>query len=556
MPREPLDRRTFLKGSAAIAAASWLGGRTCRAEEPGDGSHRLRSQAELFLDDRLVDRAEGLSRTVHKPVKQGLIQEADGAPWEIGGVTTVVRGDDGRFHMMYNLLYWDPAVRDLHPSIGEDKAHWFRIVPCYATSEDGLRWQKPVLGLVDGPTGFRPAPRERWRDGVFQEPAGFSRQNNQGCPIASIQDLAAFGNVADPQKRFLINVISKDDTHAFAKITDAGLYFASDVPNLLNDAGWRKRMQPIWEGARSGPRGAQVHVAGFDDREQQWFECDQCSFAHIKDRGRQISRWTSRDLVEWSPEQLVLPMAEDESRDRRDYVEYMTIRVYRTGSVWLGLLNIFHGDRTDPMGEMPTQKNVWRKGLTELRLITCRDAGKTWQRVDGKHAWLPSHQEENGYDRLIGMGESLVRVGDDLCIYYGCWDGDHLSWNRDGTTYYKDRVRVWRTALAKLRWNGFVSLDARDGRGSLLTRPVRLEGRQLSVNAVAAGGSLRVQIEDEQTKPLLGFAFADCQPVHGNGVDQAVRWQNAADLARLAGRPVRLRFELEGASLYGVRTTA
>jgi hypothetical protein len=152
------------------------------------------------------------------------------------------------------------------------------------------------------------------------------------------------------------------------------------------------------------------------------------------------------------------------------------------------------------------------------------------------------------------MGESLVRFGDELYIYYGCWDGDHLSWNRDGTTYYNDRMRIWRTALATLRWDGFASLDAGE-RGTLLTRPLRLDGRGLSVNASTTGGSLRAQLEDEQGRPLAGFSFDDCEPVRGDGVDFRVRWKNDPDLRSVAVRPLRLRFELARASLFGFRVT-
>src|SRR5437588_7322 len=118
--------------------------------------------------------------------------------------------------MVYRFYWEDPAVRRLHPSIGADRAHWFRETVGYATSADGIRWHKPVLGLLEGPTDFRRAPREQWKDGVFWQPAGFSRRNNLGCPVAMIQDLQQLGGVADPQRRYLVNVLRKSDTHPFA----------------------------------------------------------------------------------------------------------------------------------------------------------------------------------------------------------------------------------------------------------------------------------------------------------------------------------------------------
>jgi hypothetical protein len=344
-----------------------------------------------------------------------------------------------------------------------------------------------------------------------------------------------------------------DDDHAFAKIIDGGLYFASDVPNL-KDPQWRRHMEVIWEGPKRGPRGHGVNVGGYDSTDQLWFECNQSSFGGFQRRGgRDIARWTSQDLQNWSDEELVLPIADDESRRPEDYVEYMAISVHRAGDAWLGLLLIFHGDRRDPQGEMPTQKGVWRKGLTDLRLIVSRDAGKTWRRVSGKDVWLAPHQAEDGYDRLLGMTFAPVRVGDELWLYYGCWDGDHLSWNKDGTTYYKDRARIWRTALATMRWDGYVSLRA-DQTGTLTTRPLSVQGGGLAINADAKGGEVRVELQDAAGKPIRGFTLDDCERLIGDSVTWPVRWRGGGEPPRaVAAQPLRLRFLLQKADLYGFR---
>ncbi len=547
------NRRAFVKTMAAAAGLSLpiglLQTRSASAA-PGDKPHSA-SGPQLFLDDEIIAELKDLRRVLHQPRKAGLIQEADGRPWELGDQISVVRDLGGRFHMTYRFAWPDPSVRDLHPSIGADKAHWFRQTTGYAVSGDGIRWTKPVLGVTEGPTGFRTAPQSRWTDGVFFEPTGISRQNNLGCPINGIQDLTVFGGVRDAKRRYLINTLRHSDTHPFAEIADAGLYFAADVPDLLKNPNWRKELEVVWEGRRRGPRGPAVRVAGFDERQQLRFECAQGSFgAWLKRGGRDIGRWTSTDLRDWSAEELVLPIASDESRQPQDWVEYMDIRVMRVADLWLGQLVIFHGDRTSPQYEMPTQRGVWRKGTTELRLILSRDAGKTWQRVCGKEIWLPHHPEDNGYDRLVFTG-SPVRVGDELWLYYHCWDGDHLVWNKDGTTYYKNRTRINRTARAKLRWNGFVSLRA-EKRGMLVTKPFVIQGRQLAVNAAASKGRLRVELQEAEGKPLPGFGLAQCRPLADNGISQLVRWRGAPELlSSLANRSLRLCFEVERADLFG-----
>ena len=116
------------------------------------------SETQLFLDDWIIDRMSGLRRTLHQPKKRGLLKEADGTDWTNGDVymgNIVCQDNHGRFHMTYRYGWRDPEVRNLHPNIGDDKAHWQRYTTAYTYSEDGLSWHKPKLGLQEGPTGFR-----------------------------------------------------------------------------------------------------------------------------------------------------------------------------------------------------------------------------------------------------------------------------------------------------------------------------------------------------------------------------------------------------------------
>jgi hypothetical protein len=448
----------------------------------------------LFVDDWMVERMTDLKRTLHQPVKKGPIQEADGQPWVWGVGPSVVRDSTGRFHMVYRAGWSDPGVRDLHPSIGSDKAQWIRRTYAYAQSEDGIRWKKPVLGLVDGPTSLRRAPKEKWKDGIFSEPIGFSKENNLGCPIAVIQDVGGFGGVSDPKRRYLVNVLYRSDTHNFAPITDAGLYFAADVPDILNDPDWRSRMETVWEGPERGPRSETTHVAGFDEQRNRWFVCTQ---SRIRD-------WGMRD------------------RTSRQYL-------------------------------MPGRENVWRKGTTELRLVASRDAGKSWDRVCGKQVWLPHSEEKYGTDRMLYPG-CPVRVGDELWIYYSAYDGDHLVWNGDGTLHDKKRPgRVGRIALATLRWDGYVSLDAGESVEELVTKPLQFFGDKLIVNLHAPQGMLLVELLDASGKPIGGFTASDCRPISGDGVSLPVSWEGGGGLEKLEDRTIRVRFSLTKAALYSFR---
>jgi hypothetical protein len=109
------------------------------------------------------------------------------------------------------------------------------------------------------------------------------------------------------------------------------------------------------------------------------------------------------------------------------------------------------------------------------------------------------------------------------------------------------------TAWATLRKDGYVSLDAYDKPGQLLTKPLHFAGKALTVNLAAPQGALRVELQDESSRPLNDFRMSDCIWLSGDGQKLPVRWRGDGDLRRIADRPVRVRLELENGSLYSFR---
>lgn len=548
-------RRQFLGASAAALASGCMAARAETASLPsilwvGD-------EPQYFFDDWIVEESSGFKRTMHQPTKKGLIKEADGRDWERGGVyhgNAVCRDASGRFHMSYLYLWWDPSVKPLHPYIGEDKAHWFRNAIAYATSDDGIHWSKPVLNQIEGPTGFRKIP-----EFPFEEPTDISKANNLGCPFDFIYDLHACGNVSEPDRHFIVRVAKKDDTHPFANTVESKLYFAREFPDFTNDPAWRDKLLPFAEGSLS-PRGFSG-IAGYDTDAAIWFAVSQDELSNWKPRGgRDIARYTSQDLLAWEGPELVLPVAEDESKDPKAYLEYMDLSAARMGGprtgLWLGQLVIFHGDRTDPQFMMPNPggstepTNIWRKGTTEVRLVTSRDAGKTWQRVGDREAWLRCSDKENGYDRLT-FATSSVTVGEEEWHYYSCWDGDHLTFFADGRPFYRDRMRMNRTAMATIRKGGYVSLDSA-GEATLVTKTFAFTGHELRVNATP-GEDFRVELQTESGEPLPGYAMTDCSKLTEDGTDRLIRWGDKDRLTELADRRIRLCFSMTGGSLYSFR---
>ena len=84
------------------------------------------------------------------------------------------------------------------------------------------------------------------------------------------------------------------------------------------------------------------------------------------------------------------------------------------------------------------------------------------------------------------------------------------------------------------------------GPNTVVTRPVLFNGRYLFVNADLTGGLLRAQIEDVDGRPIAPYTMEASLPTTGNQLMGRVVWREASGLGRLAGRPVRIRFEVTG----------
>ena len=79
--------------------------------------------------------------------------------------------------------------------------------------------------------------------------------------------------------------------------------------------------------------------------------------------------------------------------------------------------------------------------------------------------------------------------------------------------------------------------------------------RRLAVNFDGGGvfptpGSWRVQVTNLERTVSKGFSSADCETFTGDSVRAKIRWPDA-DIANLAGREIRLEFEVRRGDLRG-----
>ena len=182
--------------------------------------------------------------------------------------------------------------------------------------------------------------------------------------------------------------------------------------------------------------------------------------------------------------------------------------------------------------------------VTDGLFMTSRD-GRAFHRWD--EAFLPPGPERrnnwlygDGYQNL-GLLETPAAdptASPELSLYAG---EDH----------WKGPKRLRRYTI---RIDGFVSLHARQKRGEFITKPLTFRGKELTLNfATSAAGSIHVELQNSDGKPLPGFALTDCDELFGDTLERAVTWKEKADISAFDGKPIRLRMVLSDADLYSLR---
>lgn len=477
---------------------------------------------QLFLDDHVIERSTGFRRVVHHPAPRGVVLEPD-KPWETQGLSIMYVGPrkDGKLECYYRV-------------------HGATIpidTTAYAVSDDGIHWEKPNLGLVlEGP----------------------GEEMNNLLPCGAPFELGKYGNISDPNKRFLIGLGDKSLGQKNQ------LYFAPELPDWENDPDWRSKL------TKAGYKPSyKLGLHFWDDQHGEWVFMRQ-SPNHPP--ARCVARWATKDLQNWTLKPVFYPDAHDSS-DPRFYDEIYGMHAMHTEGMVLGFAEWLIGDQTRPdIGVLGQELigTLMMKGTMDVRVSVSRDGGFTWDRTVSREAWIPHGTEQDSYDRLVRLHASPLRRGDEDWFYCVVVDGDHGS----GLGYGRGRSPKHRGALYVQKHNRYVSLTAGNIPQFLITKNVEVTGKTLQLNVDASRGEVRVGIGIDktitivETKALLpnymvrdrqgrthleeGFQVLQCEPIHANSIEHEVKFEGG-DLSKLMGKQVRLYIMVQDADLYGFR---
>jgi D-alanyl-D-alanine dipeptidase len=331
----------------------------------------IQGQKHLLLDSRVVEEVTNARLVLGTPQKHPAnpLFQAD-KPWENSMnnlYPNVIWDEEAQlFKLWYKCVLADKEViaQMDQPSTVHDVG-WYLL---YATSKDGIRWDKPALGI--------------------HKFAGSSANNivARDCPnVGVFKDL----HDADPARRYKM-------------VSDVGLG-KPQVRFSADGIHWGDAVAATGFGAQNGDTH---NNALWDERSSKYLW-----FTKLYLGERLVSRFESDDFIHWKNDGLVLRSSLAEGRASQTYC----MPVFRYGSIYLSYVMMYH---------------VGSGRTVDCELAWSHD-GLQWQRVAPGTPFIP-RGAKGSYDSecIYAMaGPPILRDGK-LMIFYGGDDFPHTGWKR------------------------------------------------------------------------------------------------------------------------------
>lgn len=463
----------------------------------------LSNHPQLFLDDLLIARKTNLHRHVHQPTKHPknpLIKQD--FPWE------------KRMIQVYGTVLFDETTNKFRcwylASESPDATPEYYI--CYAESDDGITWQKPLVG--DAPFG------EHQRHNVVI-------RGGHGISVIDTPD------DPDPNRRY-----KAAGGDIFAWSPD-GLRWTTEKCRYAvrkNDTGSslvRWNGEYLWFVRNQEPETGTTIP-------------DPLSGKRWSGTMRGVGLSTSTDFNTWTPKQSIL---RTDPLDNFPWGQPHALCVTPYGDVLIGLLPILSLYPEDDNNSF---------GPWNVQLAVSRD-GRHWHRVADRQTFMAQAPEvplaARPWDARFHPASSMF-VKDDLVhiYYYGTTKlhGEGRDPNSDAS---HTRYGI---GLATLPAERFVSLRPYDWLqpGTIETKPLKLSGSDLLINADLPPEKLRIELADADGHPLPGFEASASIAERHDPLRYRILWKSKNQPRSLKDAPldspIILRISLTDGDLYSL----
>ena len=471
----------------------------------------------LCWDDKLIESSSNIDIRMHQPEKKNLALICDDE-WEgphncYGSVIKV--GDT------YRMYYESAPMRHMmDKTISGGTASI-----CVALSKDGITFEKPNIGKYDY-NGTKYNNIIFRREEYTLDNFSVFYDTNPACP-------------ADEKFKALSEVEIDGISHLYCYVSEDGFDFR-EKSIIPTDGTYDSFNVLLWD---SDSEQYVVYYRGFHNAEgenvREWAKLDLVNDVRV------IRRATSKDFENWT---LHGDLKYEEGQEEYPMYVNQINKYYRAPDMFIGL-PFRYRDRAenkrnfDFMPLADRHQNITRlfgrEGtvLTDCVIMTSYD-GQTFDRRD--EAFItPGIEARNNWwygncETIYGFVETksdIQGAPNEISFYMG-----------EGL-----RIKDVHFRRYTVRLDGFFSWYGKYSGGEVLTKTFEMgECTQMRLNfATSAVGGVVVAICDENGEAIEGY---ESYTIFGDTVDRPVEFEKP--LSELAGKTVRLRFNLSEAHLY------
>jgi hypothetical protein len=485
------------------------------------GSHK-----QLFVDDYLIESMTDTMPVMNpaRKVENNPVLQPE-MPWEGNDVRPrhiFFDEQDRVFKMLYQAKSCSGRQGDGEVIV---VGHNDPPINCLALSEDGVHWERPVLGQVE----FQGSKRNNIIPMTALEPEKGILPRT-GAP-AAIQDL----HETDPTRRFKALGWTKDTNAPM----QAYLYYSPDGFNWTPYEG-----NPIFDTSPRIGRWGPAELMGWDPIRQTYAIHIENSHHRRGPAGKRlIGRAESPDMIEWSDPETILVPDEDDPPD----TEFYAMPTIAYEGIYVAMPWVFRTTNTTHHPELAFSR-------------------------DGVH------YRRDYRSPFITRGHPLEFDGASIYSRVPIVHGDRILTFYNGTNWRSpeqllalgDRATA-AVGLAVTPLDGFVSLDGTKGLAGtttplrprvaefseVVTRSFSFSGSRLHLNVQTAlqqwgagPPELRVELLEPNHAYIAGHEFKDADPITASGLDAVASWCGRSDLSGLEGRAIKLRFYFKNCKLY------
>ena len=470
----------------------------------------------LFIDNAHIMEIDNLQRTVNQAVKHPeAIMRLD-SPWDqetnsLGHINVLYDEQEGIFKMWYCVSHYAGEAHD-----GTSRL-------AYATSTDGIHWEKPIMNLVE---------------------VNGSTENNYILPNISVCPAIIIDPSDIPERRYKMIFYL-----AGMEMTWAGFHIPLNLAYSANGIHWHRpvHVNPVLRGISDSCFSL---IYDIDRRKYILFT------RRVPNLPRDISLYESYDLVNWEDMGRVLVGGDE--HDPAEMYNFYYMAPFRYDKFFLSMLSTQY---TSPISESydsynrPPDYPDTMLGKVDIQLTYSRD-GRTWSRppVEAR-AVVPCGPQGSLDSEAVYPAQNPIVKDGQTWIYYHTQLNRHSWWDIwekwEHTKSSRERSFGMLATMPEDHW---ISLDAGSKSGSLLTKAmsVNLTG-EILINADARGGTVEAELITPFGQIVEGFGRRDCIAITSDGKDQPLRWNNGGkviDMTKEHRGGLCFKFYLKNAKLY------